>query len=521
MKRGSVTVFLSMIFILMISFITGILEISSLQISKNMSRLETDRAIFSVFGEYQKELMKAYHVFGLEGSYGTGNYREENLIKKMHYYGSASVEHEIKGIQYLTDNQGQPFREQVLAYMEQRYGISLVSDLTGLTAKWKEQEIQGQEMGNRKSTVLGEYQTIKEPPPAETGNGQGEEISEERKAQLAAQEADRQAAIDTGDRAFNCINTVENKGVLALVLPKEMMLSGKAVQMEKQASVRTLRTGRGEFPMRQSADGVTETLMFNEYILQQFDCAVKDSGVKTNGSTGNGASGSSGTSKKTDVAKQAGKESKTVEPSDGEERSLSYEVEYIIAGKNSDRDNLESVLMQIFLIRMGLNYKHLMSDPEKKSQAQAMAATITALLLKPHLIEVFKHLLIFAWAAGESAVDIRAMLSGRKVALEKSKDTWQLSLSSLLTLGTDSDTNGGGDDKNGLGYQDYLRILLFIKNRDEVTMRTIDRVEENLIICDKLTFFQADQCVTKLELNNTARILDQITYKFPVYFGYS
>ena len=54
MKRAEITVFLSMVLILTVSFILGIIEITVIHTSKAMSRLETDRAVFSIFGEYQE-----------------------------------------------------------------------------------------------------------------------------------------------------------------------------------------------------------------------------------------------------------------------------------------------------------------------------------------------------------------------------------------------------------------------------------------------------------------------------------
>ena len=108
--------------------------------SKNLSRIDTDRAIYSVFGEYHQELMEQYHVLGIDLGYRTGNYEEENLIQRLHYYNSGSTDHQIKEIQYLTDQSGQAFREQVLAYMEQRYGMDLVKKFTGTTEKWEQTE---------------------------------------------------------------------------------------------------------------------------------------------------------------------------------------------------------------------------------------------------------------------------------------------------------------------------------------------------------------------------------------------
>lgn len=117
-----------------------------IQGSKNLSRIDTDRAIYSVFGEYHQELMEQYHVLGIDLGYRTGNYEEENLIQRLHYYNSGSTDHQIKGIQYLTDQSGQAFREQVLAYMEQRYGMDLVKKFTGTTEKWEQTETEESDM---------------------------------------------------------------------------------------------------------------------------------------------------------------------------------------------------------------------------------------------------------------------------------------------------------------------------------------------------------------------------------------
>ena len=113
MKKAEITAFLSLVFILMVSFVLGILEVSVIHTTKNLNRLAADRAAFSVFGEYHRKLLEDYHVFAIEGSYGTGEYSDERLIGRMHYYGTAGMEQEITGIQYLTDLNGQAFREQV------------------------------------------------------------------------------------------------------------------------------------------------------------------------------------------------------------------------------------------------------------------------------------------------------------------------------------------------------------------------------------------------------------------------
>ena len=464
MRKGEITVFLSVVFVLMISFVSGILQASSIQAAKNLGRLKTDRAIYSVFGEYQKELLEQYHVFGLDGSYGTGSYTEENLISRMHYYGTEGTDHEITDIQYLTDNSGQAFREQVLKYMEQTNGIGMIRKFTGLAAEWEEQEIQGNEMEEIRKESTPEIEEISSmlENTADTGSGE--------------KEADV-------ENPFHFMDKIEQYGILSVVLPKDMILSEKEITLESQVSYRSLRTGRGSFPSRTGTDGIEEKLLFDEYVLDRYMNAVTEG------------------------------------ESDEKNRTLDYEIEYILAGKTSDKENLESVLFRIFLIRMALNYAFLLTDTEKQGQAEILALAVAALLLVPEAVEGIKHLVLIAWAAGESVTDIRTLLSGKRAALVKTTDNWQTSLTSLFTLGEDSGTEEN-DAQEGIYYKDYLRILLFLENSKDVTMRALDRIEENLRTEQKLRFFHADQCVTRLKMSNTITLYDSLTYQFPVYFGY-
>lgn len=466
MKKGEMTVFLSIVFVLMISFISGIIQASSIQAGKNLARLETDRAVYSVFGEYQKELLEQYHIFGVEGSYGTGSYTEDNLISRMHYYGTDGIEHEITGIQYLTDNHGQAFREQVLTYMEQTKGIGLIRELTGLTSEWEEQEIQGKEMEEIQEETAEQMEEVSNLLETEedTGTGGQEQISE---------------------NPFTFMEKISQYGIVSVVLPEDMVISEKTVDLEAQASYRNLRTGRGSFPSRTGMDGIEEKLLFDEYLAESFTNAVPEE-------------------------EDAGAE---------KDRSLDYEIEYILAGRSSDEENLESVLFRIFLIRMALNYTFLLTDTEKQGEAELLALAISAVLLMPEAVEGIKQLVIAAWSAGESVVDIRTLLSGKRTALVKTSENWQTSLSSLFRLGDDS-RQEGSDIQGGICYKDYLRMLLFLENTDEITMRALDRAEENLRTEQQLDHFRADQCITRLRMDNTVTFHDSLTYQFPVYFGY-
>ena len=145
---------------------------------------------------------------------------------------------------------------------------------------------------------------------------------------------------------------------------------------------------------------------------------------------------------------------------------------------------------------------------------------IAAVLMVPEAVEGIQQLILLAWAAGESVVDIRTLLSGKRAALIKNAETWRLPLSSLLTLGSSAEQLSADDAEGGISYEDYLRMFLFLGNTEELTMRTLDRVEENLSAEHGMDQIKADQCITKLELLNSTEIPGGITYMFPSYFGY-
>lgn len=460
MKKGEITAFLSMVFVLLVSFVLGILEISVIQTSKSMSRITADRALFSLFGGYQAELFEDYHVFAFDGSFGSGEFSRDQLNGRLHRYGDTKIQHEITGIQFLTDENGQAFREQVLEYMETKYGISLIRRFTGMTEQWEEEIIQGEEMQNEESEIMEQIEEIREPGTGELPEG----------------------------NPFGCLEQIESSGILSLVLPSEMQLSGLRINAGQQASSRNLSSGFGTLPQRQGMGGIEERLLFNEYVLGTFGNAVS-SGADENSS-------------------------------EAPVRTLQYETEYILGGKDSDKGNLEAVLLKIFFIRMAMNYIYLYGDSAKRAETMALATVIATALLIPEAVEVIEQLIVIAWAAGESVADLRSLLSGKKAAFVKNADTWQLSLSSLLTLGGSVDHADGEDAEGGISYEDYLRIFLFAANPDEITMRTLDRIEENLSSEHGMTFIRADQCVTKMELKNTTQAGGGIQYTFPAYFGY-
>ena len=167
--------------------------------------------------------------------------------------------------------------------------------------------------------------------------------------------------------------------------------------------------------------------------------------------------------------------------------ALLYELEYLLCGESSDRDNLEGTLKKILRLRLGVNYAYLLTDEVKKAEAGAMAAGLCVLLTAPGATEVVKQALLLLWAYGESVMDLKVLLKKEKVPLVKTTETWQLQLSKLSQIESEEGTGG----ENGLDYGDYVKGLLLLENRETLCMRSLDLIEKNLSV-------KVDECATKV-----------------------
>ena len=428
MKKAEITVFLSLIFILLVSFVGSVIDVTSLQIAKSYRRMEAERAIECVFAEYQKELLEEYDVFALDIGYESGNPSDALISKRMEYYGLVNSNNLIESIKFLSDNKGEVFYQQVMKYMEHKYGIDYIKDALNKTEIWKQQEEKYQE-----------YQK---------------------------------------DDPITYVDGLKDVSILTLVMPEGKTVSEKTLPLQELPSYRELNAGYGDFPSEKYSE--TEgKLLFTEYILEHFSSAVD-------------------------------------EPT----QVMDYEIEYLLGGKGSDRENLKAVVQKLLVLRFAANYTYLQSSPEKQAQAEAMALTLGAVAAAPGAVPVLSQGILLAWAAGESVVDIRTLLGGKRVPLVKTGTNWQLSISSLMKLGENGDIYDGQDVKDGMKYEDYLRMLLYLEKKEHLSMRCLDLIELNLKEIHGLSFFRADLCATKMRMECMCSFRRGITYTFPVSFAY-
>ena len=152
---------------------------------------------------------------------------------------------------------------------------------------------------------------------------------------------------------------------------------------------------------------------------------------------------------------------------------LKYELEYIISGKDSDKENLASVVEKIVLAKTGINMAYLITDKEKMEQVSAIAASVAIVTGLPFLESVAKGVLISVWSMAEAVNDMKILLSGGKVTLTKSKGGWRTSIGNI--------TNGGKkEDSKGLSYKEYCKILIAVQNTGDSLYRIMDLIQINI-----------------------------------------
>lgn len=100
----------------------------------------------------------------------------------------------------------------------------------------------------------------------------------------------------------------------------------------------------------------------------------------------------------------------------------------------------------------------------------------------------------------------------------KDKEDWKFGLGNLLSLGKDD--VGVTDQEDGLAYDDYLKILLYLLTTDTLVARGMDMMEHTIICKYEESGFRVDQCVSRIHMNINTEVGMGYTYEFPIQFAY-
>lgn len=451
--KGYLTVYLTLSLTVILSLFLVLIEGARMSGARLVTECVADIGMNSILAEYHRELLEQYEVFFIDTSYGTAlpsyyktaehleDYMEHNFSLKDSALGLAyhdvfdlSVQNvQIGNLSVATDNNGQVFRKQAIEYMYDKYGISLLSDVSNWVSVVENYKLDDSDVEARRTEIENQIHSI---------DGKEIQISEEEWITVEV------------ENPADSINARRNQGILFLVMENTDELSNVSFDTGSSISRRTLNTGIGLNPLKENGENLADKLLFDEYLLEKFS--------------------------------RYGQELP--------KSHLKYQIEYILAGKSCDLDNLKAIASRLLFIREAANVMFLFGNTARRAQAALVAAAVSAIFLVPELQPLLEYSILFAWAFAESVCDVKALFAGGKIPLLKDGATWYTDIGCLGKEFT------AGDGSTGLTYEDYLRVLLALGDTNQKTRRCMDMAELDIRKTAGNSQFRLDGCVDSMML---------------------
>lgn len=433
-KRGSVTVYVSLLFLIFLLLLSMCLEGAYLYLGKGKAEGAYLASLSSARGNYQKELEQKYHLFGLDVRYGDqlDTWISETLSYDLtagkdpfsFQAGPVQISKKVS----LADRQGEILKKQIEDFMKYDMGKAGINALKEYVLKLPEREDTSQAKG-----IL---------------DHADQQDSEENKKSSDTEKQEDTKTVKKAKDPRKGLARLLREGAVSIVLGGDAEVSEREISVvyghesrEKEKKLNFFRAG-----------SVSETL---------------DEQVKDTAQTG----------MKTELMSIA-YASKYFHSYTSKEKKkgFQYEIEYLIAGKSSEKENLGAVFSKLLLLRFLPNLIYVQKDPSKQAEAEALAASVLGITGLVPAVKLAKELLLAALAYGESVTDIRNLTEGKKVPVWKSKDTWQMEFSGLASLSAKRKPV-----KKGLSYSDYLCLLLMIQTKkQEKYLRMMNLIEANI-----------------------------------------
>ncbi|MDR1572299.1 MAG: DUF5702 domain-containing protein [Clostridiales Family XIII bacterium] len=183
------------------------------------------------------------------------------------------------------------------------------------------------------------------------------------------------------------------------------------------------------------------------------------------------------------------------------------EIEYLLAGKSSDKANIDAVKAKLRLLRFALNEVSIHTDREKMSQASNLASYLASILPPTPLTPFLGEMIIAVWTVLETGNDLKLIEAGEKVALVKNPRQWAIGIDAVpgvivsyikgfravegsdvnvLDVKDQAEAVAGGsgpispEDRSGFSYRDYLRLFLYFTGRETKLLRAMDLIQINM-----------------------------------------
>lgn len=456
MRKGYITVFLALSLTLILSLVFTVIEGARISAIRMKFECVADIGMNSVLAEYHRELLEQYELLFVDMSYGGShanignteahlrNYMQKNLkpeggfgngIGARDFLAMSVDAVHIGRYSIASDEAGAVLKRQVTDYMADYPVGAILEKINMGVAQIERFGLESRDVGAERAHYEAQIDEIGL-PVEEVEEGVFEEVPLDNPADAA--------------------NATRSIGVLNLVLENPSAVSAVKINGSNYISHRSRMQGTGVSAEASAVSGNVNELVFQVYLFEKFGY-YKD---------------------------------------EMEKSLLKYQIEYILAGKDVDWQNLEFVAKRLLLWREVANVIYILSDSAKVAEAKAAAGALAAVLMCPALLEPVAYTILFAWAYVESLQDVKTLLSGGRVPIMKTAADWKTGINSLTNVRGSLSADSAGQ---GLNYKEYLQIMLFLQNKEKRAYRAMDIMEMDIRRTPGNARFRMDACFDTYE----------------------
>lgn len=455
-EKGSMSAFLAMIFLAVLLLISVCMEGIYIYTARGKAMGVYMSGLSHTKANYQKELAEIYHIYAMDPRYRKkietdfSDRMKESLDKAKDSFkfktGSASISDEID----LTAQNGEALKYQIRQQMKYEIGSNILESWTNHI---------------KTNTDLQKgISDIKD----QMNDEEKESEKQQREKDQKIEDNEKTPTVKDPRKGFM---KLLKEGSVSLVMGKRKVsnLPINIVYSKKDTTKykvwdfmnrKTMEKELDDLKQTSSTDSLTSELPVILYTTKYFHCL-------------------------TDSSKKEG---------------TSYEMEYLIAGKDSEKENLGVVFWKMIAMRFLTNVACVYKDPAKEKEALLLATSILGVTGLPPVVSAAKNLLLLALAYGESIIDVRNLSEGKKIPVVKTSANWQLSFSGLATL-----TCKRKPVEKGMEYKDYLMLLLIMqKEKRAKYFRMMDLMEQN--VRQKVTDFKLDQSICSYKITQNVKL---------------
>lgn len=509
--EGSVTVFLTFLFLLLFALVGATLDSARYFGSQGYMETAAYGAQMAVFGKYNKELFQEYQLLAyggyddLDSNDWLQNYErilEENL-KTMpekregvqglfqKKYASVYQIHNpsvvLSKVDFLV--QEQEFLSQIDTWVK-------TTAFTGLTSSLLDKVV-GNE-NEEPQNILEELQEKKDVEPKERKE-EGEETKPEEKS-----ESEKKSG-KSEENPITFFQELVSHGVLRLVCEEEN-LSDKRI--DARGDIKEVPQDLQEIEWYQEEDGVAML----ERVLGQSDSLWNEEMEVS-------------IEEKGKILLYASQMFQSyIEKG---EKHADYGLEYLISGKTKEDETMAYIVNRLFFMRTILDYAYVNQNPILIEKSLATATEIAVSLCIEPFIPLLQQCILLIMSMEEACVDITALLQGRVVPLYKSADSFQMKYEEICLAGEGLFQKKAGmypkrgkeqqlkGMEKGFGYIHYLWLMLLMTSVENLYSRTLDLIQDDLQNRFNESF-EIENCIcsTQVKISYEIPILSSMLWKY-------